>query len=69
MERRRRKSKGMRKVKKKNVKKSVVNALLKQMEARTFLIMHFLYKPEIVSLFKFLQFAIAIKVLYECLIK
>ena len=31
--------------------------------------MHFLYKPESVSLFKFLQFVIAIKVLYECLIE
>ena len=39
------------------------------MEARTFLNMHFLYKPESVSLFKFLQFVTAIKVLYECLIK
>ena len=46
-----------------------LNALLKQMEARTFLMVHFLYKPESVSLFKFLQFVIAIKMLYECLIK
>ena len=39
------------------------------MEARAFLITHFWYKPESVSLFKFLQFVIAIKVLYECLIE